>query len=178
MDPKWCVCACMYGTEREGDDLLLLPSASYADLRRGSGGSASLSPVMEQLAGLLGSDLPPLPTMSTIRESASRQVPPPSSAWTACLSRSLPASSSFLLLSLSLPASFLLLSLSLHPPFLLLSQPASSLSLALSACLLPFSCSLSLPPPFLLISLFMALGPGMFFCCVIHILGYFCGLCG
>ena len=57
----------------EGDDQLP-PSAcsSYADLRRASSGSVSLSPVMEQLVGLLGQDL--LPTMSTIRESASRQV--------------------------------------------------------------------------------------------------------
>ncbi len=65
----------MCGSGREGEDLLLLlPSSSYADLRRGSSGSVSLSPVMEQLVGLLGQDPGGLPTMSTIRESASRQV--------------------------------------------------------------------------------------------------------
>jgi hypothetical protein len=74
-----CVCVYMCGTSsKEGDDLLSSCSSSYADLRRASSGSVTLSPVMEQLAGLLNQDvlLPP-PTMSTIRESASsRQVQP------------------------------------------------------------------------------------------------------
>jgi hypothetical protein len=151
MDPEWCVCACMYGTEREGDDFLLLPSASYADLRRGSGGSASLSPVMEQLAGLLGSDLPPLPTMSTIRESASRQVSTSPLFSMNRLPLSQPAC--LLFLALSQPAC-LPFSCSLTACLLLslaLSQPASSfllLFLSLPASFLLRS--ISLPPSFLL----------------------------